>query len=479
MSSSVFTTLLSTYTSWPGLKSFLSSEAGGSLRIYDESVTPEYPYALIRYVKGLSNFAMPHVGAFRSVVWDTLTNRPVSVTPYKSVEGESLPETGSPSDYRIEQFIDGVLIGTFYDTYNERWQLHTRSTLNANCRYYSQSLTFRDMFYETMRTFNYATLDKSCSYSYVLRHSENRVVCAVPVNASICVQINHIDASGLVTDITPENDRLRIPDLSSWDAVKTCVCDWDVRFRHNAQGLVVKNVETGQRWKLRTPSYNAVRKTRGNSARRDYIWLSAWRKNALSNYLGIFPEEKQSAEATVASWKRVTNDVFHIYTDVFKARTLAKSDIAPKYRPLVYGLHSKFMEELKPIGKSIDWRTTLQYMNDRDTAQMLFVINWEKRQAARQLGVPSIPIEPSANTLGEGEIILPTTLAELAAFAQFAAVSQSPPGSESTHYIGASIENGLISEPVELDSVASLDSLAGLASHADASSTDVESAHDM
>jgi hypothetical protein len=35
-------------------------------------------------------------------------------------------------------------------------------------------------------------------------------------------------------------------------------------------------------------------------------------------------------------------------------------------------------------------------MNNRDTAQMLFVINWELRQATKQLGVPSIPLEPPA-----------------------------------------------------------------------------------
>lgn len=407
MSSSVFNTLLSTYTSWPGLKSFLTSDDGGRLRVYDDNATPDYPYALIRYVKGQSNFAIPHVGAFRSVVWDTMTNRPVSVTPFKSVAGESIPETGSPSDYRIEQFLDGVLIGMFYDTYNERWQIHTRSTLNANCRYYSQTMTFRDMFEANMVNFDYTTLDKTCCYSYVLRHPENRIVCTVPVASNACVQTSRIEADGTVTDVTPAINRVTITGIASWDALKMCVSDWDTRFRHNVQGLVIKDA-AGNRWKLRTPSYNAIRNMRGNSARRDYIWLDTWRNNTLHHYLGIFPEEKMAAEATVASWKRATNDVFHIYTDVFKARTLNKSDIPSKYRPLVYGLHSMFMETLKPAGKSIDWVTTLQYMNARDTAQMLFVINWEKRQIARQLGVASIPIEPSVNAVNaveEGEIV--------------------------------------------------------------------------
>ena len=90
MSSSIFSELRSKYVTWPALSSFLTSEDGGSLRIDDNS-THENPFALIRYVKGKSNLALPHVRACRSVVWDTIENRPVSVTSFKSADGEVLP----------------------------------------------------------------------------------------------------------------------------------------------------------------------------------------------------------------------------------------------------------------------------------------------------------------------------------------------------------------------------------------------------
>ncbi len=410
--STVFKTLLSNYTSWPALKAYLSSDDGGRLRIYDETATPDYPYALIRYVKGQSNFSLPHVGAFRSVVWDTITNRPISVTPYKSVDGESLPDSGAPADYMVEQFVDGVMIGMFFDPISERWQIHTRSTLNANCRFYSQTMTFRDMFYKVAEQtrFDFAALDKTHCYTYVLRHPENRIVCSVPMANLVCVQDVAILSDCTVDDMTPAQNKLSINTtaMANWSDLRACVHDWDIRFRHNVQGIVVK-ARNGQRWKIRTSCYNAVRQMRGNTPRRDFVWLSAWRANTLYDYLAFFPEEKFIAESTISQWKRVTNDVFHIYTDVFKARTLNKSDIPPKYRPLVYGLHTKFMDELKPAGKSVDWKTTLQYMNERDTAQMLYVINWDKRQAAKQLGIPAIPIEPPSSTApAEPEHVEPT-----------------------------------------------------------------------
>lgn len=37
-------------------------------------------------------------------------------------------------------------------------------------------------------------------------------------------------------------------------------------------------------------------------------------------------------------------------------------------------------------------------MNGRDTAQMLFVMNWDLRQTAQRLGLSAIPLEPPATT---------------------------------------------------------------------------------
>ena len=106
------------------------------------------------------------------------------------------------------------------------------------------------------------------------------------------------------------------------------------------------------------------------------------------------------ANTTIARWKQATNEVYHWYVSVFKARDTPKHHIPPKYRPLVYGIHTLYMNTLKPAGKSVDWKACLSFMNERDTAQMLFVINWDLRQTAKRLGLTSIPLEPPATAVG-------------------------------------------------------------------------------
>lgn len=393
---SIFATLKTTYATWPALKAYLTSEEGGSLRIEDAS-TAESPFALIRYVKGRSNMTLPHVRAFRSVVWDTLDNIPVSVTPYKSADGECLPaEAAGMTGLRVEHFVDGVMIGVFWDRYAQRMRIHTRSCMDGLCRYYSQTKPFSVMFYEAVGPAGLAVpVGPGRCYTYILQHPENRIVTPTRVPRLHLVQATEVDGLGGVRDVTPAVHPLTIEGVTSWADLRAKMQDWNMRFRHAMQGVVVKNVETGERWKIRTPEYNRVRKLRGNSPRRDFLWLNEWRNGTLPAYLDLYPEERADAEAVVGRWKRATTDVYQYYTDVFKARTLPKTAIPAKYRPLVYGLHTLYMETLKPARQTVTWPTVLRYMNDRDTAQMLFVINWELRLAAAGAGAaPAIPIEP-------------------------------------------------------------------------------------
>jgi hypothetical protein len=181
---------------------------------------------------------------------------------------------------------------------------------------------------------------------------------------------------------------------TSWEAVRARVADLNTRFKHNFQGFMVKAAD-GRRWKIRTAEYNRIRAIRGNSPRRDYIWLDAWKNNTLREYLALFPEERPVAEAEINRWKAATTEVYRLYCDAFKARTLDRRTIPRKYKPLVYGLHSLFIETLKPAGKTVDWKACLEFMNSRQVPQMLYVMNYDFRTHLRpQSTAAGIPLEP-------------------------------------------------------------------------------------
>lgn len=395
--SSVFSTLRTTFKSWVELSAYLRSSEGGSLRV-EEASSSENPFALIRYTKGVSDLTKEHVRAFRSVVWDTIENRPVSVTPFKSEDGESLPQTPSTDGFVVERFVDGVMIGAFYDKYSDTWRVHTRSTLDARSRYYSQTKTFRELFDDSFPREKWSTLNKTSSYTFILQHPENRIVSHVVEPRSTLVQETTIQTDGTVGFLAQSSLVVNSP-MATWNDVRMRLNEFNTQFKHNFQGFVVKDT-TGKRWKIRTQEYNRVRKMRGNTARRDYMWLSMWSNGTLADYLRLFPEERNLSDNVISRWKRATSDIYHLYTDVFKARTLDRKQIPPKYRPLVYDLHTHYRTVLKPASKTMDWKTTVLFMNDRDIAQMLYVINWETRMAMRQFGTKGIALEPPASAVG-------------------------------------------------------------------------------
>lgn len=424
--SSVFADLLSAHPTWSELRAFLESETGGSLSVYE--VPDSGVLAMIRYVKGTSNMDLSHVGAFRSVVWNTESNRPVSVTAWKSERGESLPDmTGlSINDIRVENFVDGVMIGQFFDVSTGTWRIHTRSTLDANCRYYSKTHTFAQLFDQVAATEDLAVrlaqVPKNVALTWILSHPENRIVCPVQKPSLSLVACVHVDPeTGTVTqevvpDVLKSFQPVRLATATGYASIVRNIATDVPALLHATVGLCGTMTTQGvvvtvagqpfRRWKLRSSVYNTVRRLRGNSARLDFLWMALWSRGALEEYLKFYPEERRDAQAVVDRWKEVTQTTYNCYVDVFKARSSPRDAIPAKIKPLVLGLHQEYLNVLRPAKKSLDWRAAVQYMNARDTAQKIYVLNWDLRQEAQHRRdmreaaqaaqeIPA-PIEPNA-----------------------------------------------------------------------------------
>jgi hypothetical protein len=422
---------------------------------------PDSSLAIIRYVKGQSDLTNRTARMFRSVVWNTETNKPVSVTPFKSHDGMVNPAMleALGGQLYMEEFMDGVMIGQFYDQDSQRWRIHTRSTMDANCRYYSKEKTFAELFQETIsaKFSDLAVpfedmLDKSVSYTWVLTHMDNRVVVTKACDQLTLVQmvrilpdakmqiITHCD-SPLLDAMRPrrlytEGATMGLLNISEFSrlcgkpevvgsgqnvpADRATVVGMIREMLQNTnaiphtQGFVIKRRgDATERWKIRTPSYQRVRRLRGNTARLDFHWMDLWSNGKLDEYLKYYGEDCIDAMHYVNGWKNLTTVVYKLYVEYFKARTGDRSNIPAKYRPLVYGLHNLYLTELKPAHRSLDWRETVRWMNSRDTAQKVFVLNWDLRQsksAAARTIPRTIPIEPSV-TQPPAAVVIDTTSA--------------------------------------------------------------------
>jgi hypothetical protein len=405
-----FKALRTAYPTWSALRAYLTSEEGGALKVAFQN---EH-YALIHYVKGTSRMELPHVRLFRSVVWDIVDHLPVSVTAPKSETGESFPPPSS-GDYVVTPFHDGVLVGAFHCKYTGQTLLHTRTYFGGGNTFYSKK-TFGEMFAEAWRNEPSLSAPKEGqSFTYVLQHPENRVVTPVGRPRIICVHVAQVLSDGLV-DSSPVWDAALPFHARSQDTPADILGCYRT---HGAldQGLCFLSLAAPyKRFKIRNPTYNAIRLLRGNNASLDYTWLSLWRATTLHEYLKSYPEERARANALIQAWKTATGEVYHYYEDIFKRHTLTMAQAPPKYKPLLFQLHAQYKATRTPIA----WAACKEFMNTRDLPQMLHILRWDARMGATTVAVanPALSAAQAAGTgTGTGAVIVLATSPPVAAAA--------------------------------------------------------------
>ena len=119
----------------------------------------------------------------RGVVIDK-ENKIVCLPPVKSFDLTENSNISSENDIIYETLLDGTMINLFY--HNDKWIISTRSEIGGYNKWQDKK-SFREMFDECCNL-DEENLDKNMSYSFVMRHKENRNVTPIHGNILILVE---------------------------------------------------------------------------------------------------------------------------------------------------------------------------------------------------------------------------------------------------------------------------------------------------
>lgn len=369
MNSALISDLTERFPSSENLFEWLRSEEGGRLIIREDWMTPEAPLALIHYSKETSNLTLPHVGEFRSVVWDMIANHPVCAGPAHGLKMTAAIDASvnpSADAHTVEDFIDGVMINMFH--YGGHWRLATRTVLGADCSFYG-TRSFADLFWETFTGagLTVGDLDQTATYSWVLQHPEERIVVAPNYGIP---KLYLVATNGALNEKLLKLAPRVHSDLKSLEDVVQRVSAWGRRFGTTWQGLVIKTPD-GKRYKLRSNEYDEARHLRGNQAKRAYIWLERWGAGRLGAYLRLYPEEQCDADVVVGRFKNCTQELYDLYQRVYRRKELPLGQAPQKYRKLLWDAHQANAGAYFPALR--------EFMNKQDTARKLWLVNYETR----------------------------------------------------------------------------------------------------
>ena len=350
-----FKELVDVHPSFEGVKTYCEQQ---HLRVIDGSNR----YAIVRYDKAYQNTQTMANGFFRSLVWDTVTNRPVCVAPPKSCEDHS-------TTYRCEEFLEGVMVNAFLDASNNV-QLATRSKMGATGIFYSRR-SFQDLLVDALQQKGFNTIQEIKQIlgthtfaSFLLQHPEHRIVSRIRVPSLYLIHRGSVSEDGTVTlqevnegpfaiptvpvpeNMTPEALVIQLAEQRGWQ--------W--------QGLVFKDGQ-GSRWRLRSKAYTMVRTLRGESPRQDVQFLNLRGKGMMETYLYYFPEEKDAMWELEGRLRNLTQILYQYYVNCHIKHQVKFAELPPFWKPHVFSLHSLFLGSLKEKGHFIRKQEVIQYVN--------------------------------------------------------------------------------------------------------------------
>ncbi len=371
-----FKNLCSSYASWSSLETFLTSPEGGNLRVVGSD-----RYRILRYVKGQSDFKIPHTKWFRSVIWDTETNRPVCVAPPKA-ENTEVP-TGEDTNLTIQDFLDGTMMNTFISRNDPtNLQVASRTQLGAGGTFYSEK-TFGDLFDEALGEMGYSsradlasvlpqpTKDQGATFvSFLLQHPEHRVVSRPRTARLFIVHTGSVltDGSVVITEKAPDSlSALQIQKYPMTGFKKQG--DLDSFFKGLVdskgwffQGLTLKD-GTGRRWRIRNPNYLTLRALRGSEATANDRFLRLRSEGNVKEYLKHYSEDRQTFWDLEQKLRAMTKTVFDSYCEVHKAHEKKLADLPKSIQPCVFRLHSLYLSDLKPQSQSVLMKHAVDVVN--------------------------------------------------------------------------------------------------------------------
>ncbi len=391
-----FKNLRERFDNWSALSNHLASDEGGAFGIREVEGNP---HALIYYRKGISNMRLPHSKWFRSVVWNTVTNIPVSVSTPKAVEETS--DGGNVFEWAtsgfigktVQNYLEGVTLNIFRDA-DGQIQVSSRTRIGAGRGFYNKT-SFREMLDDALKARGFQTLEHffasqdGCNFlTVLLQHPAHRVVELIAEPYVYVLQTGTIAADGSVTIREVHESVLEGPKdgqtVATWFEGLVTARSW------GWQGVTVHD-GAGNRWRIRSSVYRMVRSMRGSSARADERFFGLRAAGMVKTYLQYYPEDSNKYWE-YEKWVRATTRLLYkYYVDVHKAHSATLNDIDPRWHTHIGGLHRLYMTALKPAGKSVRLTDAMEYMNTLPTPRLLFLMNFDKsRRHPTSTQVPAV-----------------------------------------------------------------------------------------
>ena len=402
-------------------------------------------YSIIKYDKQVYVFTHEDyetIGLLRSVVVDE-EGHIVAYSPPKSLyisekreksfnenNAMTTPSDTTTNEWCAEEFVEGTMINLFYSEKYKAWEIATKSTVGGNVVFYSpkdpkdvveirEKDTFRNMFFDTCSKigFKYEELPKEFMYSFVLQHPKNRIVLPIheakiyiigvySVNQDT-LDVTQLSTAGFVEKygcgVVLKPNQLFADDYSVGGFTKEYA---SMNSPYNMMGVMFWNMVTGERMKVRNPSYEMVKNLKGAEQKLQLQYLSLRHGGRVGEYLKAYPEYKSDFAVFRNQLHGFTRSLHQNYLDCFVFKKRKFEEFPQQYKKHMFGLHKKYLEELREIKGSITFNYVVEFVNTQNPMALSYSLNYAVRQHKKVIQkMDESVMEISAKVADEADVV--------------------------------------------------------------------------
>lgn len=306
----------------------------------------------------------------RGAIINTETNQVICCPPIKALELQYGDHVDKDIDYEYQPMIDGTMINLCYDTKDNEWILATRGDIGANNRW-DKRMSFKQMFDECHSGFDYDALEKELSYSFVMRHTENRIVSPVQYNELYLVEV-YSYKDGIRRLEVSEYPTTSLQCVETITDVNEFMEVFDKPLPYYIKGFTMKMKGGGQRYKYLNPNYLYVKNLKPNTNNPHLNYLELRGSGMLREYLSYYPEYTDEYNVYRGHLHKMSNELYTTYKNVHVYKKLDTSDIPFHMKPLLYEIHGKYLETKEPT----TWSHIKDYIHALPPKKLMFALNY-------------------------------------------------------------------------------------------------------
>ena len=362
-------------------------------------------YRVIKYDKSLlSEDLISSYGLCRSVIINDNDDM-VSFTPPKSISADTFIKKypNIVENIVAEEFVEGTMINVFF---NKNvgvlgcWEISTRNIVGAICNFYKSSnsnKTFRQMFIEAAMVCNLDinNLDKELSYSFVLQHPENKIVIPFSkpdlylvavykiYNGLNNVNVKFYNVGEFKCFFNKLNINIKFPTIYKFNEYSELIEKYgSMNTSYDIVGVIIHNIQTGERTKIRNPIYEKVRNLRGNQPKLQYQYLCLRKEEKVEDYLKFFPENKSQFLEFSDQIHLFTETLYNNYVKCYikKQNPLLLFKYLKQYKSHMFNIHQIYMNELREKKQFVTRSIVQNYVNQLHPSLLMYHLNFQLRK---------------------------------------------------------------------------------------------------